>query len=163
MANPVLQKDPYTSYPTDPLSALTPGYYDYRNTTYQKPTPILNLFSKIIHWTIGTLSSALGYDDENHQLFSFLGGGGGGNGHRDTASSVIGKRQLDTTGIVEACMIPVLVALSGTFAGLTLGYVLSQLIVIVTLRSLIGLRRGVYDPQVEKGMADERFIQILLH
>ncbi|ODN76402.1 CBS domain-containing protein [Cryptococcus wingfieldii CBS 7118] len=32
------------------------------------------------------------------------------------------KRSLDKTGIVEACMIPVLVLLSGMFAGLTLGY-----------------------------------------
>ncbi|WVQ84841.1 hypothetical protein IAT38_006998 [Cryptococcus sp. DSM 104549] len=34
----------------------------------------------------------------------------------------LGKRELDKTGIVEACMIPLLVVLSGIFAGLTLGY-----------------------------------------
>ncbi|AAW46675.1 conserved hypothetical protein [Cryptococcus deneoformans JEC21] len=32
------------------------------------------------------------------------------------------KRNLDNTSIIEACMVPVLVLLSGMFAGLTLGY-----------------------------------------
>ncbi|RXK36611.1 hypothetical protein M231_06152 [Tremella mesenterica] len=43
-------------------------------------------------------------------------------GHDLASNMVMVKRKLDTTGIVEACMIPVLVALSGVFAGLTLGY-----------------------------------------
>lgn len=69
---------------------------------YQKPTPILNMMSAAIHYIL----AYVGYD------FDFK-----------TASQhvMFGKRSLDTTGTVEACMIPVLVALSGTFAGLTLG------------------------------------------
>lgn len=59
-------------------------------------TPILNLLTSFIRWVVHTLS--FNHDDLPH----------------------IAKRMSDTH-IVEACMIPVLVALSGMFAGLTLG------------------------------------------
>nr|ODN86745.1 hypothetical protein L203_03994 [Cryptococcus depauperatus CBS 7841] len=48
------------------------------------------------------------------RLYSWLTG--------NDATHALAKRHLDKSGIVEVCMVPLLVALSGMFAGLTLGY-----------------------------------------
>jgi len=87
--------DPFTS-PPDTLSSLIS---QSQSGGYHKSTPILNMFNGMIH-----------------HLLDFIG--------YKTGVDSIARRSLDTTGTVEAVMIPVLVALSGMFAGLTLGYVL---------------------------------------
>ncbi|WRT69876.1 uncharacterized protein IL334_006867 [Kwoniella shivajii] len=75
--------------------------YDISDEKHRR-TPILSF----IKWILDSASSSLA---------QFT-------GEKQVSSSNMGKRELDTGGIVEACMIPVLVALSGMFAGLTLGY-----------------------------------------
>ncbi|WWD20450.1 hypothetical protein CI109_104926 [Kwoniella shandongensis] len=84
--------DPYTSYASDPF------------TRKNRATPILSLLARLFNYVGSTFNSLAGNPPLSLEL---------GNMH---------KRQLDKTGIIEACMIPVLVALSGMFAGLTLGY-----------------------------------------
>ncbi|ORY34620.1 hypothetical protein BCR39DRAFT_585588 [Naematelia encephala] len=68
-------------------------------TRYTRPTPLLNFLSAVFHH----ITNILGLD-------------------APVAAGHKWARGLDTTGKVEAAMIPVLVALSGMFAGLTLGY-----------------------------------------
>lgn len=66
---------------------------------------ILALFKLVATWAVSTTSSALGYDLVPHT-----------HGH-------VKREKVEMNGqhIAMACMIPVLVALSGIFAGLTLG------------------------------------------
>ena len=64
-------------------------------------TPIISTLTWILHNVVS--------------LAAYLGGWENGR--------MSGKRQLDSGEIAEACIIPVLVALSGMFAGLTLGSV----------------------------------------
>ncbi|WWC92621.1 uncharacterized protein L201_007580 [Kwoniella dendrophila CBS 6074] len=90
--NPQYQFDRYTSYETTSAEHIS-----------RKRTPILSLIKYLL-------------DSASNQISYFT------NDHNSKTTMSIGKRELDTAGIVEACMIPVLVALSGMFAGLTLGY-----------------------------------------
>ncbi|KAK8849819.1 hypothetical protein IAR55_005155 [Kwoniella newhampshirensis] len=86
-------EDPYTSYPA------------VENTRTHR-TPILSLLASAFNYVGSTLTTFTGNQPNPYSM-------SGGSMY---------KRELDHTGIVEACMIPVLVALSGMFAGLTLGY-----------------------------------------
>jgi hypothetical protein len=77
----------------------------------ERVAPITALLKMAATWVMTTASSALGYD--------LVPRARGRNGGR------LAKREhikMDGAHIAEACMIPVLVALSGIFAGLTLGY-----------------------------------------
>ena len=74
-------------------------------TTPTKSTPILDFLAYVITSTLDGFSHLSGV-------------------RHVSAENVRGfAKRLDQTGKIEAGMIPVLVALSGTFAGLTLGYV----------------------------------------
>ncbi|WVQ75716.1 hypothetical protein IAR50_005346 [Cryptococcus sp. DSM 104548] len=85
-----------------PLATATgPEVDPYTSYPQMRATPILSSFAYVFNHAV----SALGI--EPAVLAAHAGNA---------------KRTLDKTGIVEACMIPVLVALSGMFAGLTLGY-----------------------------------------
>ena len=74
----------------------------------RRPTPILTLLNKSFRYLSFVASDITGYG-----LYKALDQHGGG----------FARRQLSKTEAVEAGMIPVLVALSGMFAGLTLGSV----------------------------------------
>ncbi|WVQ95879.1 hypothetical protein IAU59_002978 [Kwoniella sp. CBS 9459] len=93
--------DPYTSY--DRLTSLD---MEATSRIGSKKTPILSF----LKWSFDSASSALAH-------FTDPSASAGG-----SSTKWYGKRELSHGEIVEACMIPVLVALSGVFAGLTLGY-----------------------------------------
>ncbi|WVW87114.1 hypothetical protein I302_109171 [Kwoniella bestiolae CBS 10118] len=94
-ASPTSQMaDSYTSYDVPFLSDMGSS---------KRKTPILSFFKYIL-------------DSASTSLSHFT------NDSNTGKMRMMGKRELSTGEIVEACMIPVLVALSGMFAGLTLGY-----------------------------------------
>ncbi|WWC66089.1 uncharacterized protein I303_108711 [Kwoniella dejecticola CBS 10117] len=85
--------DPYTSYETPSASSR------------RKATPILSFLKYVLDSASTWLAHfTIAHDGTTPHVHSW------------------NKRELSTGEIVEACMIPVLVALSGMFAGLTLGY-----------------------------------------
>lgn len=88
------------------LYAITTLFANTTRGTYSRtrPTPIFNLLRTIATWFLSKLSNSLGYELAESQ-----------HAHQHA------KRRLDGAHIAEACMIPVCVALSGMFAGLTLG------------------------------------------
>ena len=85
---------------SDPFTSYPPP-----NT---KTTPILNLLTYIFTSALDFLANLTGVQHVSAQGVHGL------------------AKRLDQTGKIEAGMIPVLVALSGTFAGLTLGYVVLE-------------------------------------
>lgn len=90
-------------------------YVDYSDNEgsppgHERPTPILDVFKAATGWGARSIASIAGYDFVPH------------------ADNALMKRHIesgpmDTKRIVFACMIPVLVCLSGVFAGLTLACV----------------------------------------
>ena len=92
------QLDPYTSY--DGASIASDSGLGRWSDIRQ--TPVITSFLTVIRWVcpfdIASAWSALG-----------------------RLSVTLGKRELSNGEIAEACIIPALVALSGIFAGLTLG------------------------------------------
>ncbi|KAK6908644.1 hypothetical protein I204_02063 [Kwoniella mangroviensis CBS 8886] len=88
-------KDEYTSYASS-------YQRDAMIRSSKRRTPILSFLKYILDYASSSLSHFTDSDTMHVHM--------------------MGKRELSTGEIVEACMIPVLVALSGMFAGLTLGY-----------------------------------------
>ncbi|WVF68326.1 hypothetical protein IAT40_003091 [Kwoniella sp. CBS 6097] len=93
--------DPYTSY--DGSSSFEFGAGSRLSS---KKTPILSF----LKWSFDSASSFLAHLTDPSSSAGA------------SSAKWYGKRELSHGEIVEACMIPVLVALSGIFAGLTLGY-----------------------------------------
>ena len=93
---------PVASASLQPPTGADP-YTSYVPITNTKPTPLLNLLGYFVTFLLDALSELTGVHHVSTE------------GMRGLA------KRLDQTGKIEAGMIPVLVALSGTFAGLTLG------------------------------------------
>ena len=93
-----------------------PDPYTSYTTANAKSTPILDLLAYVIISTLDCFSHLFGIRHVSEENVRGL------------------AKRLDQTGKIEAGMIPVLVALSGTFAGLTLGYVVEALKASLTLR-----------------------------
>lgn len=75
---------------------------------HQRPTPFLNAIGAATSWGVNSIASTAGYD-----LVPRAADNGFAKRHIESG-------QMDTKRIVFACMIPVLVCLSGVFAGLSL-------------------------------------------
>lgn len=73
----------------------------------QRPTHLLNAIGAAASWVVRSIASTAGYDLVPRAHDGFV--------KRHLESG-----HMDTKRIVFACMIPVLVCLSGVFAGLTL-------------------------------------------
>lgn len=69
----------------------------------QRPAPVLRALASIARWGLHSLASANGYELVPH------------------ADHLAKREHTGSKRTAEACMIPVLVILSGVFAGLTLG------------------------------------------
>ena len=101
-----------SSYP----ASDNPAFYC---PTYMVPTPVNHVANKYPHLTYSLLTLA------THGLSKLA-----GYSHQNVADDIhpLGKREPQaekdnrTQFIVFACLIPILVLLSGLFAGLTLGY-----------------------------------------